>query len=295
MRALTFFLDEATRSLWRRPGPSATAVLTIALSVLVPGAFLLATVNARTIIERWRRAAEFSIYLSDEASGEQRAAVERTVAASGLVSSQRFVSPAEALDRFAAQFPELAASARSLPGNPLPASVEVRLRPDRADDPAVAALAAQVRRLPGVSDVQYDRRWIERLLGIVRAVQAAGWTLAAVLVLASCLTVMSVVRLALQARRREIEIMQLVGAPLAYIRGPFVFEGLLQGAIGAIAAIALLALVFSTVRRPLLAAAAGVLAEADLQFLPWLWTAALIAGGALVGCLGGTLAARAAR
>ena len=295
MRALAYFLDEATRSLWRRPGPSATAVLTITLSVLVLGAFLLATVNARSLVERWSRAAEFSIYLSDEASPEQRAAVERAVAGSGLAVSQRFVSPSEALDRFSAQVPELAASARSLPGNPLPASVEVRLRPERAGDPAVTALADAVRELPGVSDVQYDRRWIERLLGVIGVVQAAGWTLAAILVLASCLTVMSVIRLALQARRREIEIMQLVGAPLAYIRGPFVFEGLLQGAIGAVAAIALLGIGYRTVREPLLAAAAGVLAGSDLQFLPWLWTAALVAGGALVGCLGGTLAARAAR
>src|SRR5690606_37988532 len=96
------------------------------------------------------------------------------------------------------------------------------LRPDRADDPAVAAFAADVRRLPGVSDVQYDQRWIQRLLAAVRVVQGAGMSLALVLIVASGLTVTSVVRLALHARRPEIEIMQLVGAPLAYIRGPFV-------------------------------------------------------------------------
>lgn len=294
MRALSYFFDEAGRSLWRRPGPSATAVLTIASSVLVLGAFLLAGVNARGVIDRWSRGAELSVYFADGATPEQRAAVTRAVEASGIALEHTFVPADEALDRFATQFPDLAASARTLPENPLPASIEVRLRPDRADDPAVAAFAADVRQLPGVSDVQYDQRWIQRLLAAVRVVQGAGMSLALVLIVASGLTVTSVVRLALHARRPEIEIMQLVGAPLAYIRGPFVLEGLLQGLAGAIVAVIVLWMAYASAREPLLQAA-GLLTAQDLRFLPWLWTAGLVLGGALVGCLGGALAARLAR
>ncbi len=143
----------------------------------------------------------------------------------------------EALRRFSRQFPDLAAAAASLPTNPLPASYEVQLRPELARDPAVDRLAAQLRQQAGVSDVRYDRRWIERLLAFVGAARAAGLVLVAVLTLAACLTITGVVRLALHARRAEIEIMQLVGAPLAYIRGPFVLEGTLLGLTGAVVAL----------------------------------------------------------
>ncbi len=105
--------------------------------------------------------------------------------------------------------------------------------------------------MPGVSDVRYDRRWIERLMSVVTAIRTAGLAIAAILALAACLTIAGVVRLALHARRAEIEIMQLVGAPLAYIRGPFVLEGTLLGLLGALVAVAALVAVYLTGRGPL--------------------------------------------
>src|SRR3970282_179605 len=115
-----------------------------------------------------------------------------------------------AVRRFSALFPDLAEAAGQLGDRPLPSSYEVRLRPEHATDEAV------------------------------EAVSAARSILAAVLVVAAALTVASVIRLALHARQQEVEIMHLVGAPLAFIRGPFVFEGVLQGGVGALVALALL-------------------------------------------------------
>ena len=200
------------------------------------GLLLLAGASASHLLERWSAAAEFSVFLADGATPAERAAIERTLGSSGLVSGQAFVPAEEALRRFSRQFPDLAAAAASLSANPLPASYEVQLRPELARDPAVDRLAAQLRQQAGVGDVRYDRRWIERLLAFVGAARAAGLVLVAVLTLAACLTITGVVRLALHARRAEIEIMQLVGAPLAYIRGPFVLEGTLLGLTGALVA-----------------------------------------------------------
>ena len=94
--------------------------------------------------------------------------------------------------------------------------------------------------MPGVADVRYDRRWLDRLASLSAFVRYAGFILAGVLVLAAGLTVANVVRLALYARRDEVEIMELVGAPMAFIRGPFVCEGIIQGGIGAVLALAAL-------------------------------------------------------
>ena len=295
MRALTYFLDEAARSIWRRRGASILALLTSAVSLFVLGAMLLAGTIAANVLQRWSTAAEFSIYLADGLTADARGAIERRLAASGLVAGHTYVSADEALRRFRSQFPDLAAAAASLPANPLPASFDVQVRPELAHDAAVERLASSLRELPGVSDVRYDRRWIERLLAVVGGMRRAGVAIALVLVLAACLTIMSVVRLALFARRQEIEIMQLVGAPLTYIRGPFVLEGALLGLCGAVLAALALWAAYAAGRGHAMAWASGVMDLGDLSFLPLTMVTGLIAGGALIGCLGGLFAARAAR
>jgi len=281
--------------LWRRRGTSLLAAGTSTVSLLVLGLFLLAASNASRILERWSAAAEVSIYLADGATPEHRRAIERELTTSGLVSAHSYVTQAEALRRFSAQFPDLAASARSLPTNPLPASYDVRIRPERAGDAQVDALANRVRALPGVGDVRYDRRWLDRLVRVVTVARTAGLLLAGLLVIASCVTVMSVVRLTLFARRQEIEIMQLVGAPLSYIRGPFVMEGTLLGVVGAVVATVLLRVAFAAWRGPLAAQATGVVDAGALAFLHPAIVAGLVLGGAAIGFLGGALAARGAR
>ncbi len=167
--------------------------------------------------------------------------------ASPLVGAIEAVSKEEALRRFKQNFPVLADAAAEFQANPLPASIEVRLRPGVS--PAdIESLAHNAAQLSGVADVRYDRQWIQRLMEAVDVVRAGGFTLAALLVFAAALTVASVVSFALVARREEIHIMQLVGAPLGYIRGPFVVEGLIQGGIGALVALVVLWIAFFVVR-----------------------------------------------
>jgi len=295
MKTLAYAASEALLSIWRRRGSSLMALTTAGASLFVLGLLLLIGTLASGLLARWSAAAEFSVFLNDSAQQPDRAAVERALSASGLVTDQAYVPADEALRRFTRQFPDLAAAAASLPSNPLPASYEVRLRPELARDAAVDRLATQLRQMRGVSDVRYDRRWIERLLGVVTAIRTAGLVVAAILALAACLTIAGVVRLALHARRAEIEIMQLVGAPLAYIRGPFVLEGTLLGLLGALVAMAALVAVYLAGRGPLVAWASGLVEVGDVRFLGPGLIAALVGGGAVIGCLGGALAARTAR
>jgi cell division transport system permease protein len=296
MSAVRFAAEEATLSLWRRRRSNLLSLLTITIAILVLGGFLLVNTNVQRWIGHWTSAAEVSVYLTDGVSPDERAAIARVLSDSPIVIAVEFVSHPEALRRFRALFPELADAAGQLGDRPLPASFEVRLRPDDATDGAVGQLSDGLRRLSGVSDVRYDRTWIERMISFVENGRAAGSLLAAVLVLAAALTVASVIRLALHARQQEVEIMHLVGAPLAFIRGPFVMEGVLQGGLGALLALAVLYAVFVIGRLRLgdwLSGLAGP--ESALVFLPWTAVVALLAGGMLVGCVGGLIAARSAR
>ncbi len=291
MRALRYSLDEALASLWRGRRSGALAVVTISTALFVLGGFLLVTSNLEGLLARWREAAEFSVYLQDGAEGDQRAALERMLRESPVVSAIEHVSKEDALRRFSRNFSDLAGAVEGLPDNPLPASVEVRLRPG-ALGADVEALAAQSRDMPGVVDVRYDRRWIERVVTAVTLVRGVGFALASVLVLGAALTVASVVRLALLARYDEIEIMQLVGSPLGFIRGPFVMEGVLQGGLGSVMALALLWAAFSVARSRYGALIAGVLDPSSLAFLSLPICAGLFVGGMVVGCAGGFVAAR---
>ena len=119
-----------------------------------------------------------------------------------------------------------------------------------------------------------------------------GFGLGLLLTVAAALTVANVVRLALYARRDEIEIMQLVGAPQAYIRGPFVMEGVLQGGIGAVLALAGLAAAFFALRARYLVPFASAINLSTVRFLSVELCLLMVAGGMAVGCLGGFVAAR---
>jgi cell division transport system permease protein len=294
--AVRYAFDEAIASLWRRRRANVLSVVTISVALFVLGVFLLLNVNVQRWIGRWNEAAEFSVYLDAAITREQRASIERALDHQGGVVSREYVSSEQALDRFAQMFPDLASSARTVGDRPLPASYNVRLAPGATDAGTIDALSSELERLPGVIDVRYDRQWIERIAGLVRAGRLAGGALVIVLVLAAALTVASVVRLAMYARLDEIEIMQLVGAPLAYIRGPFVCEGVLQGGIGSVVALVLLYLTYALARiRVSALAPAGALPADAFGFLPPLWALALIVGGMAVGCLGGVIAARGAR
>jgi cell division transport system permease protein len=294
MRALNYFFDEALASLWRGYKTGILAVATIAAALFVLGGFLVVTSNMARLLARWQQAAEFSVYLRDEVAPADRAAIERVLRESPLVGAVETVSKGEALARFKRNFSDLASAADDLPDNPLPASIEVQLVPT-ANPADVEALAARAAKLGGVADVRYDQRWIQRLLNAVRLVRAGGFVLAAVLIFAAALTVASVVRLALVARREEIHIMQLVGAPLAYIRGPFVVEGLIQGGVGALLAVAMLWGMFAWLRARPMTAMAGAIDQSSIAFLSFPACLALLAGGMAVGCLGGLIAARNTR
>jgi cell division transport system permease protein len=292
MQALRYALEEAAASLWRgrRSGLLSMGIITVALFVL--GGFLLVTSNLQRLADEWRRGAELSVFLADDASETDRRTIEGLLAPGAIVTSFEFVSKADALTRFKQMFGDLAPAADALDSNPLPASYEVRLQQGGQKE-AVDGLASRLRQTPGVSDVRYDRQWLDRLELLVTLVQRIGWTLGAVLTLAAALTVANVVRLALYGRRDEIEIMELVGAPQVYIRGPFIMEGVLQGGLGGFMALAVLAAVFLAVRTRYLGPLAATLNVSGIRFLSFELSMLVLLVGMAVGCLGGVLAARA--
>jgi cell division transport system permease protein len=292
MRVIDYALREAWASLGRGGRSTVFAVLAITLAAVVLGTLLLLTWNVDRLMSQWTTASEFSVFLRDDATSEQRGAIESTIDQSGVTEGHDYVSKAQALSRFRSQFADLALLTSDLGDNPFPASLEVRVRADAERNGRADALVKRVAALPGVADVRYDREWLARVAAGLNTIRGAGFALAALMALAAAVTVAAVVRLGLHARREEIEIMKLVGSPVTFIRGPFVAEGLLQGGLGALIASGLLWLGFVVVRSFWGGDIAAMLDGVALEFLPGRLVTLLIAGGMFVGAAGGFAASK---
>ena len=289
---LAYAFEEALASLGRGGRAAAMSMGTIAIAFLALGGFLLISANLERMVQRWMESAEVSVFLRDDITDESRAAVEQQLRDESAALQVDFVTKEDALDRFQADFPELADVTTTLGSNPFPASFEVRLRPGASVADEAATLATRVSGLVGVADVQFDRRWLERVLSFIAGVRAAGFALTVVLLLGAAFTVTAVVRLSLHARRDELDIMQLVGAPFGFIRGPFIVEGLLLGGIGALLALLVIGAGFWSVRGWLGPELSGLLAGDAVSFLSFGDMMLLVGAGLAVGAVAGFVASR---
>jgi cell division transport system permease protein len=292
---LGFLVGEALRDLRRAGRVGVSAILLIALSLLVLGGFGLLSLNLGRAIAQWRERVRVVAYLKEEPGGP--AAVEtllRKIEAVGGVQSLRYVSRHEALESLRHTLGAQAEVADQLPKNPLPASVEVTPDAGAATSDGTRELALRLGELPEVEEVQAGAQWVEGLGRVQRLFSWIGLGVGAVLALAATLTVTTATTLVLHLRRDEMEIMRLCGATEAVIRLPRIFQGMCQGLLAAIIALAALELIYALVvprLEPLLPVTLGIGRTVFLSIPEML---GVMAAGATLGGLGGILATRRA-
>jgi cell division transport system permease protein len=287
LRALAYFVAEAATSLWRSRLMNALSVGTIAVSLFVLGAFLTLASNLNEVVARWSRKVQVTFYLTDGLEAPIRESLVGRLKDDPAVESVEEISREQALARFRALFRDLQTLPDDLGENPFPASVEATLRPGRESPEEVQRLVGAFEKSPGVEEVQYDLLWIQRLATAIRLVRGVGALLGGILVLAGVFTISNVIRLTVYARQDELDIMRLVGATRAYVKGPFVVEGLIQGGLGGLISVGLLWAAFRVVAKDALAAS-DLLGRA-VVFLPMDVCVFIVAGGMAVGVIGSLL------
>jgi cell division transport system permease protein len=284
LRAFRYFVEEALTSLWRSRLITGLSVITIAVSLFVLGAFLSLASNLADVVARWSDKVQVTFYLEDQLPEAPREGLTAALRADPAVESVAYISREEALRRFRALFREMRSLPEDLGENPFPAALEVTLKPARNAAVDAQRLVDAFRKAPGVEDVEYDLLWIQRLTTAVRLVRGAGAFLGAILVLAAVFTISNVMRLTMYARQDELDIMRLVGAAPAYVKGPFVLEGMIQGGLGGVLALGLLWGIFHALSRDLLATS-DLLGRTAIV-LPPAMAALIVVGGTLVGLAG---------
>ena len=291
--ALGYCIEEAFVELWRNRLVNLVSVATIAVSLFILGVFSSVSANLNTLVSGWSSRVQLTIYLAETTTEQSLAELKQLLERAREVESFEYYSKQDAEVRFRSYFPDLATLPDLLDTNPLPASLEVQVRPEARDPKSVKALAERLQVTAGVDEVDYDLLWIERLSAIIRLVQILGWSIGSALVLASVFTIYNVIKLTVYARHEEIGIMRLVGATHAYIRGPFIVEGMLHGGLGGILALGLLFAAHELLAREALESfqllSGG---EQWFQFLSPQASLMLIAGGMLVGLVGSTFSVR---
>jgi cell division transport system permease protein len=245
MRA-AFFLKEALRALQRNAAPSLAATVTVLLTALVLGIFIPIVQATTGTANEVRGRVLVDVYVANEATDPQVGQLEDELAATPNVKSVEFISKEEALEKEKKRNPE---AFELLGRNPLPDSF--RIYPDDPDKVGTIVDHLEAQNLAAVDDVRDREDDTDKILKATGFVKALTAMLAALLILASIALVANTIRLSIFARRREVEVMKLVGATNWFIRWPFVIEGLIVGAMGGILATLLLAIAKETFVDPL--------------------------------------------
>jgi cell division transport system permease protein len=244
---LLYFGRTSLRGLRGSPVTTAVAVVTIGVSLVLVGAFQLLLRNMEELLDEFGEDLYVTAYLEDGlAAGEQRKLEELILTVEG-VERIRSVSKADALERFRNGVGRGAALLEGLDENPLPASLEILLVPERRSPEGMRIVAESIEGLPGIADLASGQDWVDGYLRAIALVRGTGIGLGVILALATLLIVTNTIRLAVFARRDELEILWLVGASRSFMNTPFLIEGFVQGAIGGTVAVVLLYGIFRLV------------------------------------------------
>ena len=274
---------EAFRSFRRTPLLSLLSVSTIAFSLFTFGLFALVAVNFRGALAGLAERVEVVAFVLRGTPPETVTLAAQDIGAFPEVLTVTFVTQEEALQRAQEELVEFREMYRDLATNPLPASLEVRLKPEYRNATQAQVVAERLRNFSFVEDVRYGQEWVERLDRLRNLAGLIGSVIGIAFAVVAMVIIGVAIRVAVLQRADEIAIMRLVGATNQFIRAPFLLEGALKGLLGGIGAVVLCWVGFS-----LFQATAGF-DLSSLVFFSSGQVVLMVVFGTLIGLLGSLL------
>jgi len=217
-----------------------TAISTVAITLFMVGFFLIIVYDVQAILSSVKSQVEVAVYLKDNATTEFKDYLEEEIKSWEEVSEVVYVSKEQALEKFKKDN-EGSEILKEIQGNPLPASFEIRLNsPEKVEQIALRFLSRDGTYIDGVDEVIYGQNYVQKLFSITAIAGSIAFLIIIMLLLAAIVLIYNTIRLSIHARRKEIEVMKLVGATNWFVRIPFLFEGSFEGVVGSIISVILL-------------------------------------------------------
>jgi cell division transport system permease protein len=217
-----------------------TAITTVAITLFVVGFFMIVIYDVQGILTSIKSQVEVAVYLKDNITDELRDYLEEEIKSWDEVAGVTFISKEQALEIFKEEN-QGSEILKEIQGNPLPASFEVTLTsPEKVEQIALRFLTKEGEFVEGVDEVIYGQNYVNKLFSITAITGSIAFIIIIMLLLAAVVLIFNTIRLSIHARRKEIEVMKLVGATNWFVRLPFLFEGFFEGFVGSIISVFLL-------------------------------------------------------
>lgn len=279
---MTYAIREAIAAFRRAPVLTGLAAAMVGLALFVVGLFGIVAHNLEIALAEVESRVEVVAYLLDDALNREIELAVTELQALPQVESVTYVSKDSALVRARRDLAQFEEVFSGLAVNPLPASLEVALRPGSRNRESVDRVAEVASAYPFVEDVAYGQEWVDRLFSLRRVAAISSVAMGSAFALVAALIIGTALRIAIFARRDEIYVMRLVGARDGFIRRPFLLEGGITGLMGGIIALGMTWIAWRTVDTFLF----------RIEWIPFGWIGLGLLAGALFGALASTLAVR---
>jgi len=209
-----------------------TAITTVAITLFIVGFFLIIIYDVQGVLASVKSQVEVAVYLKDNITVELKTYLENEIRSWDEIAEVTYISKEQALEKFKV---ENAGSEilKEIQGNPLPASFEVKLKsPEKVDQIALRFVAKDGAYVEGVDEVIYGQNYVQKIFSITAIAGSIAFLIIIILLLAAVVLIFNTIRLSIHSRRKEIEVMKLVGATNWFVRIPFIFEGFFEGFVG---------------------------------------------------------------
>ncbi len=250
MRTFLYCLQTAVKNLIHEKWINILTVLTIAVGLMILGTFILITLNLDATIKQWAKGFELVVYLKDDISADEEKLLNEYLQENPDIIETKYISKDLALKELQQTLGPTNSILEGFTENPLPASFELKLKPEALDPIRIKLKSSQIKQLAGVDDVQYGEKWLSSLNIISKGMKIITAFIGNIIFIAVAFATYSTIKILFYRRVEEIETLKLLGATRSFIRLPFLLEGVFVGLCGGIVSISgLLAIYYSTTSK----------------------------------------------
>ena len=283
---LGYFVRRALINLRQNIFVNVVTIGTITLALLIVALFLLVFVNLENAVGNWSERVQVTVYFDRELAPQEQAALRAKIISIPGANRVNYVSRDEALRRFKGRLRGQETLLEGVRPEVLPTSFEIALKRSSRDTQEVEAFVSVLKRIPGISEVQYGEEWVKRFNTFLNFMRLLGALLGSFLLIAVVFIVSNTIKLTIYARRDELEVMALVGATRFFIKAPFLIEGIIQGCVGSLIAIGLLLGLYEVFLQNAGSFLTFNPATSGLSFLPLEYVGGIVITGVALGFIG---------